>query len=77
MSIFTSSIRSCRAGYSRKPFAPVYITGVEATTGALTGTTGNTNTVTYSTHTDGKLYIENRLTSTRNIAILLFATDPA
>ncbi|PCJ59370.1 MAG: hypothetical protein COA65_06310 [Rhodospirillaceae bacterium] len=53
------------------------ITGVEATTGALTGTTGNTNTVTYSTHTDGKLYIENRLTSTRNIAILLFATDPA
>ncbi len=53
------------------------ISGVEATTGILTGTTGNTNTVTYSAHTDGKLYIENRLASTRNIAVLLFATDPA
>ncbi len=52
------------------------ITGVESTTGALTGTTGNPNTITYSAHTDGKLYIENRLASTRDIAILLFATAP-
>ncbi|MGB1547120.1 MAG: hypothetical protein ACPHIA_01120 [Alphaproteobacteria bacterium] len=53
------------------------VTGVESTTGALTGTTGNTDTITYSAHTDGKLYIENRLASTRDIAILLFATAPA
>lgn len=53
------------------------ITGVEATAGALTGTTGNVNVITYSAHTDGKLYIENRVASTRDIAILLFATDPA
>jgi len=52
------------------------VIGVEATTGALTGTTGNPNTLTYSAHTDGKLYIENRLAITRNLAILLFATDP-
>ncbi|MCE2510395.1 MAG: hypothetical protein J4G10_05395 [Alphaproteobacteria bacterium] len=53
------------------------VTGVESTTGALTGTTGNSDTITYSAHTDGKLYIENRLASTRDIAILVFATAPA
>lgn len=53
------------------------ITGVEATTGVLTGTTGNPDKITYSAHSDGKLYIENRLASTRNIAVLLFATSPA
>ena len=34
---------------------------VEVQTGMLTGTTGNTNRFTFSAHTDGKIYVENRL----------------
>ena len=40
-------------------------TAVEVTTGELTGTTGTDAKVTVS-HTDGKIYIENRLNATRN-----------
>lgn len=35
-------------------------TGITATTGALTGTTGSDTEVTASTHTDNRIYIENR-----------------
>jgi len=36
----------------------------EVTTGALTGTDGNDTKWTISAHTDGKIYVENRLGST-------------
>lgn len=44
-------------------YAQLMVTGtnVEATTGALTGTTGTDGKLTISAHTDGKIYIENRL----------------
>jgi hypothetical protein len=35
-------------------------TNTEATTGALTGTTGSDGKFTVSVHTDGKIYLENR-----------------
>lgn len=38
-----------------------------ATTGVLTGTTGTDGKFTVSAHTDGKLYLENRLGSQKNI----------
>lgn len=37
---------------------------IETRTGALTGTTGTDNVITISAHTDGKIYIENRLGTT-------------
>jgi hypothetical protein len=44
------------------PFAYLLVGNyVEATTGALTGTTGSDIRFTVSTHTDGKVYLENRL----------------
>ena len=39
----------------------------QQTTGALTGTTGLSNKVTISAHTDGKIYIENRNGSSKTI----------
>jgi hypothetical protein len=41
------------------------------TTGILTGTTGTDVKVTISCHTDGKIYIENRLGGTRTFAVLV------
>lgn len=35
--------------------------GIATTNGALNGTTGSDNTMTISVHTDGSLYIENRV----------------
>ena len=42
-------------------------TGLEATTGVLTGTTGTDTKFTVSAHTDGKLYLENRTGSSKNV----------
>jgi len=45
---------------------------VETTTGALTGADGNDNKLTVSTHTDGKIYIENRTGYTVSLTTTLF-----
>lgn len=50
-------------------------TGITGTTGALTGTTGADGTVTVATHTDNKLYVENRLGFTTNFTITLNFVD--
>ncbi len=42
---------------------------IEVTTGILSGTTGTDAKLTISTHTDGKIYIENRMGYTNNINI--------
>lgn len=47
--------------------ALVDTTNISLTTGALTGTTGAAGNVTFSAHTDGKIYIENRSAFTRNV----------
>jgi hypothetical protein len=44
---------------------------VEATTGALSGTTGTDGKLTISANTDGKIYIENRRGATRSIHYIL------
>jgi len=43
----------------------------DVATGALAGNTGNDNKVTVSTHTDGKIYIENRSGSANNFYVKL------
>jgi hypothetical protein len=50
-------------------------TGVDVTTGALTGTTGTSGHFTISAHSDGNLYLENRTGQARLIgaAVLSFA----
>lgn len=48
-----------------------------ATTGVLTGTTGVDGNVTVATHTDNRLYIENRIGSTRTISVTLMNIAPA
>lgn len=45
---------------------------IEVTTGVLTGTTGTDNRLTVSTHTDGKIYIENRMGLTVSLNVILF-----
>lgn len=49
-------------------------TTIEATTGALAGTTGNDNKLTISAHTDNKIYIENRTGATITISYTLLGT---
>lgn len=44
-------------------------TDITLTTGALTGTTGSDGDFTISTHTDGRVYFENRTGSTRSIVV--------
>lgn len=46
---------------------------VNVTTGALAGTTGDDGKITVSTHTDGKVYIENRRGGTRNFGFTMTA----
>lgn len=46
-------------------------TTFEVTTGALVGTTGTDGKFTISGHTDGKVYIENRLGVTRTFSLLV------
>jgi hypothetical protein len=46
-------------------------TSVNLTTGVLTGTTGTDAKITVSAHTDGKIYIENRIGAARNWAYLV------
>jgi len=46
-------------------------TTTDATTGALTGTTGADGHITVSTHTDGKIYIENRRGGDASLGIIL------
>ena len=48
---------------------------VELATGALDGTTGNDGKFTISVHTDGKIYLENRLGGSKYIGIQLIAAD--
>ena len=48
---------------------------VTATTGALTGTTGNDTELTLSVHTDNKLYIENRTGGTRGYTITFLSVN--
>ena len=47
---------------------------IEVTTGALDGTTGNDNKFTVSAHTNGSLYLENRLGGTKNIIYTIHLT---
>lgn len=47
-------------------------TNMAATTGALTGTTGTDTELTVSAHTDGKIYIENRLGAQKNVHWITF-----
>jgi hypothetical protein len=42
------------------------------TTGALAGTTGSDGNLTLSSHTDGKLYIENRTGGSRKVTLIIF-----
>lgn len=46
---------------------------VNVTTGALAGTTGSDAKITVSTHTDGKVYIENRRGATRYFGFTILA----
>ena len=50
-------------------------TNVEATTGALAGTTGTDAKLTVSAHTDNKLYIENRTGSSKDYSITLLGIN--
>jgi len=55
------------------PFAYLLVGDyVEATTGALSGTTGSDNRFTVSAHTDGKVYLENRLGTASTIHYIFF-----
>lgn len=47
-------------------------TSTEATTGALAGTTGSDGKTTISAHTDGKIYIENRMGAEISVHYVLF-----
>ena len=44
-------------------------TNITLTTGALTGTTGTSGNFTISTHTDGKIYLENRTGTSKSIRL--------
>lgn len=48
---------------------------LEVTTGVLSGTTGTNNKVTVSTHTDGKIYVENRYTAANNNITVLIESE--
>jgi len=68
MSCQNTSI-GCIIGYEATATPSITIiaqngTSFEVTTGALNGTTGSDAHFTISTHTDGKIYLENRLGST-------------
>lgn len=45
----------------------------EVTTGALAGTTGTDGKFTLSAHSDGKIYVENRLNSSRTFSLILLS----
>jgi hypothetical protein len=68
----------CRTGSS--PNAPVAVSLYDpssifaSTTGVLTGTTGTAGKITFSTHTDGLIYIENRIGGTRSFYYQLFTS---
>lgn len=61
--IFKTSVPICTQRFGTSNMA--------RTTGPLAGTTGTDAKLTVSCHTDGKIYIENRLGSTRTIAYLV------
>ena len=73
-----SGFFACRVAASAN-FCEIISAGaaLEATTGALSGTTGTDTKMTVSTHTDGKVYIENRLGGTRSISYMLIAANAA
>lgn len=48
--------------------------GASVTTGALAGTTGVDGELTLSTHTDGKIYVENRTGAQKTITVLIETT---
>lgn len=68
----------CRTGTS--PTAPTAValhdpsSYFASTTGALSGTTGADGKVTFSTHTDGYIYVENRVGATRVFHYQLFSS---
>ena len=66
-------IFSFRAATSSAFCLSIASTGITATTGVLTGTTGSDGTVTVSTHTDQKLYIENRRGGAINFSVTINA----
>jgi len=45
----------------------------EVTTGALTGSTGTDGKTTISAHTDGKIYVENRIGASRTLGIIFIS----
>jgi hypothetical protein len=65
-------IFAIRAASSGSFVQAIASTNITATTGILSGTTGANGTVTVSTHSDNKLYIENRTGSTVLFAVGLF-----
>lgn len=66
-------IFSIRAASSSPHCESIASTAITATTGALTGTTGADGAITVSTHTDHKLYIENRRGFTVNFNVTINA----
>jgi len=70
----SSGIAWCRVRKSSTPAATSLLCGganfaVFASGGALTGTTGTSTKVTVSAGTDGKVYVENRLSTTIQIVV--------
>lgn len=66
-------IFAIRAATSSAFCVAIAATGITATTGILTGTTGSDGTVTVSTHTNKHIYIENRLGFACNFSLTLNA----
>ena len=64
-------IFAVRARTSSAFVASIAGTGIDTTTGVLTGTTGTDTNMTISAHTDNKLYIENRLGANRVVSITI------
>jgi hypothetical protein len=71
-----SGLFACRVAASAN-FCEIIAAGamMAAATGILGGTTGADNFMTVSTHTDGNVYIENRLGGTRSISYMMIAAS--
>ena len=85
-SCLNSAIRSPRSsayradvlGYTELLAKPAYEQRRESSRGvALTGTTGAVNKFTFSAHTDGKIYVENRLVGPPHKVSLFVIGAPA
>lgn len=77
--LFLMSISNLAGMVTGRATSSVYTTKIgggadlAVTTGALTGTTGADGKLTVSAHTDGKVYIENRMGLSLSFGVVLFA----